>query len=93
VPCVVSLVATAYTSYIPDAVTDVVDAKPTYVLTPNTLAPPHASADSRMRITFEVLKPTPVSCNEQVSVSVHSVAPTNGPDTWNEPTENEKLES
>jgi hypothetical protein len=46
-----------------------------------------------MRITFEVRKPTPDSCNEHVSVSVHCVAPTCGPETRNEPTENEKLES
>jgi hypothetical protein len=46
-----------------------------------------------MRITFVLRNPTPVSCNEHVSVSVHCVAPTNGPETWNEPTEKEKLVS
>jgi hypothetical protein len=75
VPSVVWLVATAYTSALvvkPDEVTEVVDDKPTYVFTPSTSSP-HAFADSRMRITFVVLKPTPESCNEHVSVKVQSV--------------------
>jgi hypothetical protein len=51
----------------------VVDDKPTYVLTPST-GSPHLSVDSRIRITFVALNPTPVSCNEHVSVKVQSVA-------------------
>jgi hypothetical protein len=93
VPAVVSDPATAYTSLSVDAVTDFVDDNPTYVLTPRTLAPPHANADSKMRIAFVARRPTPVNCSEHVSVSVHCVAPTNGPETWKGPTEKEKLAS
>jgi hypothetical protein len=93
VPSVVSAVATAYTSYGDDAVTDVVDVNPTKVLTPNTPLPPHASADSRMRTTLEALKPWPVNCREHDSVKVHCVAPTIGPDTWKGPTSNKDFES
>jgi hypothetical protein len=83
---VVSPVATAYTRYsvASESVTDVVEANPTKVLTPSTSSP-QASADSRMRITFVGLNPTPVNCNEHVSVNVHSVAPVNGPEIWNGP--------
>jgi hypothetical protein len=87
VPSVVSLVATAYTSLSVDEVTDVVDDKPTYVLTPRT-GSPQKSADSRMRITFVALSPTPVSVNEHVSVNVQSVPAVYGPEIWKVPRSN-----
>ena len=49
-------------------------------------AVPHALAESTTRITFTKSKPKPVSCNAHVSVRVHAVAPTMGPDIWKLPT-------
>jgi hypothetical protein len=73
----------------PAAVTEVVEVIPVKVLTPKTLLPPQDNADSKMRMTFEVVSPTPVNCSEHVSVSVHSVAATKGPEIWNNPMLNE----
>jgi hypothetical protein len=87
VPSVISPVATAYSWKVPDAVTEVVDDKPVNVLTPSTSLP-HDSADSKMRITFDVARPAPESCSEHVSVSVQSVACVKAPFIVNAPTLN-----
>jgi hypothetical protein len=72
-------------SYGKDADTDVVAASPTNVPTPVELLP-HASIDAKIRTTFVDASPTPASCSEQASDSVHAVAPTSGPETWKIPT-------
>jgi hypothetical protein len=72
---------------VPEFVTDVVDDRPAKVLTPRTLLP-HDSADSKMRITFDVARPTPESCSEHVSVNVQSVGPVSAPFIVNAPTLN-----
>jgi hypothetical protein len=85
VPSVVWLVATAYTSYGDEAVTVVTDVNPVKVPTAAT-GEPHDCTDVRMRISFELRKPTPDNCSEHASVNVQSVAPVYGPDTWKGPT-------
>jgi hypothetical protein len=84
VPAVISLPATAYTSYGVEPVTDVVAAKPVNVFTPAAVLP-HDWPDAKMRIVFVAAKPNPVSCIEHVSVKVQSVSAVNGPEIWNDP--------
>jgi hypothetical protein len=68
-------------------VTEVVEASPANVFTPETPSL-QACVDCKIRITFDDARPTPVNCSEHVSVRVHAVASTYGPEIWNEPKSN-----
>jgi hypothetical protein len=61
------------------------------VILANDAEDPQFTDDAIKRTLLLARRPIPESCKEQDVVSVHSVAPTRGPEIWKEPRSKKKI--
>jgi hypothetical protein len=77
-----------YTLWFPAFVTCVAEKPVMLANGASATASPHESVEAIKRTWFEAANPIPLICRRHGAVSVHCVAPVNGPEIWKDPTSN-----